>query len=154
MKLFERVCETLTRALSLSVLALPSTHGKTSQQPMHEALGQLGTMNDMEASLSVKGASRHRLQHHDDPDLPEGPIFKPPNSSENFTCDYRKMRGWKHTAVAGARTQWLETANSRQYPNGGVFDIWTDYDAFWPTGTIRKVCEPLIIGVIQAYGPC
>ena len=147
MKLFERICETLTRALGLSALVLPWNDGTTSQQPMSEALGQPVTMDDIKIPLSVKGASPNRFQH-DDPDLPEGPVFKPPNSSENFTCDYRKMRGWKHTADAGARTQWLETTNSPQYPNGGVFDIWTDYDSFWPTGTVRKVCEPLLVGEI------
>ena len=58
--------------------------------------------------LAVETVSPTRFQSEDmshfNPQLPEGPIFRPLKSSPNFTWDYRAMRDWKHTAAAGART--------------------------------------------------
>ncbi|KAG8531800.1 uncharacterized protein KY384_003436 [Bacidia gigantensis] len=70
--------------------------------------------------------------------LPPGPIFAPPNSNMDFICDYSAMRGWKHTAGPGKRNQWLEKPISESSPEGGVFDIFTDYDRFAPIGVTRK----------------
>lgn len=172
MRLFDRLCETFTRALGLSALA-HWNDGPTSQHPLPEEMGlpinveatesllpvetisrprfhneQTGLPTNVEATeslLPVETISPSRSQTEDmnyfDPNLPTGPIFKPPNSSQNFTCDYSKMTGWKHTAGPGARTQWLEKTNSPDNPYGGVYDIWTDYEKFWPTGTTRQVCE-------------
>lgn len=156
MKLFDSICETLTRVLGLSALALPTNHGTSPQQPLSQDLGLSVTMEAKEPPLAVETLSPNKSPNDDmgqvDLELPEGPVFKPPNSSQNFTCDYRSMRGWKHTAGVGARTQWLERTNSPKFPFGGVFDIWTDYEAFWPTGTTRKVCDPLLMRMYLAYG--
>lgn len=157
MKIFDRLYETLTRALGLSALALPWNDGATSQHPLSEDLGPSITMEIDEAPLAVEKVSSTRFQNEDMsdfvPEFSDGPIFKPPNSSPNFTCDYSAMKGWKHTAGPGARTQWLERANSPEHPDGGVFDIWTDYEAFRPIGTIRQVCERRFSPVIQPYEP-
>ena len=147
MKLFDRLCETLTRALGLSALAMPWNDGTTSQHPLSDDLGLSIDTDAKQPPLAIETvsptSSSGEAMSRFDPNLPEGPIFKPPNSSQNFTCNYSAMRGWKHTAAAGARTQWLERTNSPEHPLGGVFDIWTDYDAFWPTGTTRQVSGPL-----------
>ena len=153
MKLFDRLCETLTSALGLSALGLPWSHDSTSQQLLSEDLEPSVVIEAKEPPLAVETLSPTISQKEDmynfDPGLPKGPIFKPPNSSPDFTCDYSAMRGWKHTAGVGARTQWLERSNSPEYPDGGVFDIWTDYDSFWPTGTTRRVRELSVCVSIQ-----
>ena len=71
--------------------------------------------------------------------LGAGPIFKPPNSSPGFACDYSAMKGWRHTAGIGARTQWLSHSIDADYPMGGVYDIFTNYDLYTPIGVKRHV---------------
>ena len=76
----------------------------------------MNTMEVSEPPLGAETVSPTRSQGEDvfhfNPQLPEGPIFKPPNSSPDFICNYSAIRGWKHTAGPGARTQWLKKTNT------------------------------------------
>lgn len=131
MRLFEDFCEALTRALGLS--AISSWGEQTShQRPLvsgepHTSAHRHGIAAETPAEpVSANG-------------LPKGPRFQPPNASPGFVCDYSAMKGWRHTASAGSRTSWLEKPISAGDPTGGIYDILTDYDEYWPTGIVRKV---------------
>lgn len=72
-------------------------------------------------------------------ELPPGPIFAPPNASPGFTCDYTKMKGWRHTAGSGMRGSWIERPISDYDATGGIYNIFTNFDRFAPVGIVRKV---------------
>ena len=75
----------------------------------------------------------------DESKLPPGPVFKPPNASPGFYCDYSAMRGWKHAAGGASKTAWLEKPIMDSDSTGGIYNIFTNYDQYAPIGTLRKV---------------
>ena len=145
MGFFNSLCETLTGALGLSTV---SQWGATPpQQPL--ALDVVRNVRSPSGGHvpSLKAPKRdndviysedyvYSNRHHG---APAGPIFHPPNASPNFKCNYSAMRGWKHSASSGSRTQWLSHAADSDFPYGGTYDIDTDYNKFAPTGITRKV---------------
>lgn len=165
MKFFQRLCEAVTSALGLSKLSewgqhdqhsifgddavpsmdmnIPSVQEARSSPKMeyHAAPAQdAGLINKM-TTLFPAGMDVdlvHTLPPSAFPGDEPGPIFKPPNASPGFLCDYSAMKGWKHAGGVGARGLWLNHPNDAKYPFGGVYDIFTDYDDFSPIGITRK----------------
>lgn len=81
-----------------------------------------------------------------EPDLPPGPVFKPSSSSKNFKCDYSAMRGWRHVGNSDVREAWLERPIDSKDATGGIYDVFTDVDLYWPTGIVRKVnCQAFML---------
>lgn len=154
MKLFESICETITQALGLSAFSLWSHEG-LSQHAIPTPVAQgvaLPTSNGppfaVETVPSV-GPGKSEVK------LPKGPVFSPPNSSPGFKCDYSAMKGWRHTAAAGSRTNWLEKPISDDDPTGGIYNIFTDYDHFTPKGITREVCSlPISESNVRQGCPC
>ena len=149
MKLFESICETITRALGLSAFSIWS-HEDLSQGALPTPATQgvaFPTSNGpplaVETIPSV-GPGKSEAK------LPKGPVFSPPNSSPGFKCDYSAMEGWRHTAAAGSRTNWLEKTISDDDPTGGIYNIFTDYDYFTPKGITREV-RALHISKLNAH---
>lgn len=166
MKFFQRLCEAVTSALGLSKLsqwgqndqhsilgdeavpsmdmnipsvqdASPSSNMEYQAAPAQDA----GLVNYMD-TLFPAGQDIdlvHELNAEAFPGTEPGPIFKPPNASPGFVCDYSAMKGWKHAGGVGARGLWLNHPNDAKYPFGGVYDIFTDYDDYAPIGITRKV---------------
>ena len=152
MKLFESICETVTRALGLSAFSTWS----------HEGLSQhaLPTPGIQGAALPTRNGPPLAVETVSNTEpgksrvkLPKGPVFSPPNSSPGFKCDYSAMEGWRHTAAAGSRTNWLEKTISDDDPTGGIYNIFTDYDHFTPKGIIREV-RLVPISKLNAYQSC
>jgi hypothetical protein len=158
MKFFEGLCETLTRALGLLALS-PWTHDMNSQQPVGPSQVQEPphTLETLFPTSPVR-ATGEASQLFDEQDsgislqyqklpagkapkvtLPDGPIFAPPNASPGFVCDYRAMKGWRHSGGGGARNAWLEKPIGDEDATGGVYNIRTNYDQYAPIGTTRKV---------------
>ena len=137
MRFFENLCEALTRALGLSALS-PWSQQTEDQRPFVVDKIQ-SNANDDFAVVETSAPSILIAESATATGLPDGPRFKPPNAGDNFYCDYTKMKGWRHTANSGSRTSWLEKPISADDPTGGIYDILTDYDEYWPEGTIRKV---------------
>ena len=75
----------------------------------------------------------------DDASLPPGPIFKPPNATPGFVCNYTAMRGWRHAAGGASKTAWLEKPIMDSDDTGGVYNIFTNYDQYAPVGITRQV---------------
>ena len=168
MKLFESICETITQALGLSAFSIWSHEG-LSQHPLPISVTQgvaLPTSNGpplpVETALSA-GPGKPAAK------LPKGPVFSPPNSSPGFQCDYSAMEGWRHTAAAGSRTNWLEKTGSDYDPTAGIYNIFTDYEHFTPKGITREVralpiCKTMLMSAIlvlifftvpsQRHRPC
>ena len=137
MRLFEDLCETLTRALGLATLS-PWGEQKMPQRPLMGTQAPSGS--SPHAIVAETAAPVVDMAPPAATSLPKGPRFQPPNASPGFACDYSAMKGWRHTASAGSRTSWLEKPISADDPTGGIYDILTDYDEYWPTGVVRKVC--------------
>ena len=165
MKFFQRLCEVVTSALGFSQLSQWDNHDQVSifsndavaavdaadsHRPsgqdrgptfhnFHPAPGQdAGLVNYMDKLFPAD----HDLDQVDRTgilDSDAGPIFKPPNASPGFVCDYSAMKGWKHAGGVGARGLWLSRPNDAKNPFGGVYDIFTDYDDYAPVGITRKV---------------
>jgi hypothetical protein len=158
MKFFEGLCETLTRVLGLSALS-PWTHDTNSQQPVGPSQVQEPphTLETLFPASPVRapGEASQLLDEQDSgislqyqklpagkppiSTLPDGPIFAPPNASPGFVCDYRAMKGWRHSGGGGARNAWLEKPIGNEDATGGVYNIHTNYDQYAPIGTTRKV---------------
>lgn len=167
MKFFERLCEVVTSALGLSKFSQWDQHDQVSifgndavssmDNPLPSVHEAAPATNNEYHSAPVQDAGL--INHMDtlfpasmDPDLVDrtgwfeddnGPIFKPPNGSPGFLCDYTAMKGWKHAGGVGARGMWLSHPNDAKHPFGGVYDIFTNYDDFAPVGITRKVCVVL-----------
>ena len=142
MKFIDHLCDTLLRALGLAAFS-PWDNGSSMQQPMagypaHSALKTMSPSPKDSSSIIETGASVEQLGN--------GPIFSPPNSSPGFTCDYSAMKGWRHTASSRSRNQWLEN------PNGGIYNIFTDYESSSPEGITRKVYHLLSPRSIHYHG--
>lgn len=68
----------------------------------------------------------------------DGPKFTPPSCPENpdavLQCDYSAMgKQWQQCSTNNNRGCWLKG------PGGQEYNINTDYESKWPTGTVRKV---------------
>ena len=159
MKFFDRLGEILTRALGLTSLS-PWTDEPSSQRPlaladvgelypivdtppMTQAVPAVSTSTIDEPSVAVGTQPTHiakvvNIKNNDD-NVPNGPVFAPPNSSPGFVCDYSAMKGWRHAGSSGSRTSWLEKPISENDPTGGVFNIFTNYEAYHPIGITRRV---------------
>lgn len=166
MKFFQRLCEAVTSALGLSKFSdwgqhnqhsifggdavpsvdvnfIPAAHDASPSRPLeyHAAPAQdAGLINTM-TKLFPAGQDLdlvHTIPPEAFPGDEAGPIFKPPNASPGFVCDYTAMKGWKHAGGVGARGLWLNHPNDAKHPYGGVYDIFTDYDDFAPIGITRK----------------
>lgn len=143
MGFFESFCKTLTGALGLSAL---SQWGEIpEQQPLSMDVAP-GVRFPSDAHLPrLKVPKRpndvifSEDYHHSERQTEPGPIFHPPNASPGFDCDYSAMKGWRHSADAGARTQWLSHSADDDFPYGGTYDINTDWGKYAPTGITRKV---------------
>lgn len=83
----------------------------------------------------------HKEAVEDDSHLPPGPIFAPPNGQSGFVCDYSAMRGWRHAAGSSNRNGWIEKPIMDSDSTGGVYNIFTNYDQYAPTGITRQVRE-------------
>ncbi|KAK4682451.1 hypothetical protein QC764_0019290 [Podospora pseudoanserina] len=65
--------------------------------------------------------------------------FRPPGHRQDkgdgfdFKCDYRKMVGWEKCSTPEDRSCWLVNKKT-----GERFDINTDYENYYPTGTTRE----------------
>ena len=101
---------------------------------------QIYGQKEKDASLAAQKLDASTVE---DPDLPPGPVFHPPNASPDFLCNYSRMRGWRHTAGVGMRSQWLEKPIMDSDNTGGIYNIFTNYDQYAPLGTLRKVCPVL-----------
>jgi FtsP/CotA-like multicopper oxidase with cupredoxin domain len=147
MKFLEGLCEALTRALGLSAVS-PWNHDTDSQQaigpsqaqePPHtvETLFPATPINEDDEGISLQ---YQKLPQGKAPtvQLPDGPVFAPPNGSPGFFCDYRAMKGWKHTASRDNRGAWLEKPIGDDDSTGGIYNIHTNYDQYAPIGTTRK----------------
>lgn len=75
----------------------------------------------------------------DESHLPPGPVFAPPNAKVGFVCDYSAMRGWHHVAGSGRRGAWLEKPIMDTDATGGIYNVFTNYDQYAPTGITRQV---------------
>ncbi|KAL9045098.1 MAG: hypothetical protein Q9214_001818, partial [Letrouitia sp. 1 TL-2023] len=130
MKFIERFCETIVRALGLSSF---TKWGKYSgnQQP-------LGGKMQVDGILTPQYPSGDS----EEPQLPQGPKFKLPNSG--ITCDYSAMKGYKFVGGSqkGPVGSWLEPPN-KKLP---AFNIYTDYEAIAPEGVTRHITIDLING--------
>lgn len=133
MRFLEDICDTLTRALGLAALS-PWGSQAPDQKPLVPDKIHSNANDYMPVPKTVA-----LVEQPSTSDLPKGPRFKPPNAGDNFFCDYSSMKGWQHTASSGSRTSWLEKPISADDPTGGIYDILTDYDEYWPTGAVRKV---------------
>ena len=61
-----------------------------------------------------------------------GPIFRPPNSINNFMCNYTREVGGESCYSAQNRSCWLRG------PDGKEFTIHTNYEKHAPKGTLRQ----------------
>ena len=138
MKFFESICETITQALGLSTFSIWSHEGLSQHAlptpgiqgiPFPTSNGQPLAVESAPSVGPGKPAAK----------LPKGPVFSPPNSSPGFQCDYSAMEGWRHTAAAGSRSNWLEKTSSNDDPTAGIYNIFTDYERFTPKGITREV---------------
>lgn len=68
------------------------------------------------------------------PEIKPGPVFRPPGTPaySSFRCDYSAMKGWEACSTDLDRECWL-----RRKSDGKRYDIFTDYETEWPTGTTR-----------------
>ena len=105
MKLLERWIAGLVHTLNLVTFS-PIAHEDVGQQP----LGQPSAA-----------------------DLGSGPIFEPPNSGNEFKCNYSVGQpGWKECSHPQNRGCWLIG------PTGQELNISTDYEHHAPVGVVRK----------------
>lgn len=168
MRLFDSFCEALTRALGLSTLTsfepkapsqTPLVRGRPLQADRVSVdRGDLGA--DV---ITGRGYPKNPVYWGEDAPPPEdadleanalpqarrkksgppGPKFAPPSASKGFVCDYSAMSGWKHVGNADARGIWLEKPIDPSDDTGGIYDVFTDFDFYWPTGVTRKVTNLL-----------
>ena len=62
----------------------------------------------------------------------DSPIFYPPNGPTGFQCDYSAMGpDWEPCSTPHRRGCWLKNATHE-------FNITTDYEKWWPEGTLRR----------------
>ena len=144
MKFFDRICETLTRALGLTALS-PWANDGGFQRPLQTPVIQEALFPTSNGPPLAAETLQSTHPWRPKPKLPPGLVFSPPNSSPGFTCNYSAMRGWKHTAASGNRISWLEKSISKDDPTGGIYNIFTDYDQYSPIGITRKVCRLLLL---------
>ena len=154
MRFFDSVCETITRALGLATLSpwepeapqsplqTPSIKGRPAPPPLKNVApgGTIDGGHPAEYVYWGTDAPGKTVHINSGPaNQPDGPIFKPPSSAEGFVCDYSNMKGWKHVGNADTRGAWLEKPISPDDDTGGIYDVLTDNDHYWPTGVTRKV---------------
>lgn len=144
MGFFNRLCETLTRAVGLS--ALSPWADSSQQKPLAADAVSAVRLPGHDHLPPLKGPKLdndiifYEDYVHTEKQTQPGPVFRPPNGSPGFMCDYSKMKGWRHSGDAGARNHWLTHPADGDYPYGGVYDINTNYYHYAPTGITRKVC--------------
>ena len=154
MRLLDSICETVTRALGLATyspweapppipIQTPLIRGRPVPAPgranadPHMIMGGEKVLDPVYWGEDFPSREPHVQQ--DTSDLPDGPIFSPPSGSTGFKCDYSAMKGWKHVGNADTRGAWLEKPISADDATGGIYDVLTDNDRYWPTGIVRKV---------------
>ena len=146
MKFIEGICEAVTRALGLSTLS-PWGHNQqpVGPSPVEDSIHHLQTLFPSTPSKASEDGgflgAYEKLPVGKEPAiaLPPGPVFAPPNASPGFTCNYTKMKGWRHTGGSGQRNNWLEKSIGDDDSDGGLYNIFTNYDRFVPVGITRKV---------------
>jgi hypothetical protein len=61
-----------------------------------------------------------------------------PGASTGFQCHYPSLLGWELCNGPNSRGCWLRDTYSAQ-PIFSQFDIYTDYENYWPPGITREV---------------